>query len=88
MQDLMEKARSIFLEHFARLGLFARVAALAGPMAQEEEGAKAKEEKVTHPPPSLLPSSNLKISRCLKIRGQKLITISSLPPSFKNSKMA
>ncbi|PVD26171.1 hypothetical protein C0Q70_13840 [Pomacea canaliculata] len=45
MQDLMEKARSIFLEHFARLGLFARVAALAGPMAQEEEGAKAKEEK-------------------------------------------
>ena len=46
MQDLMEKARHIFLEHFARLGLFARVANLAGPLLMEEEGAKAKDDKV------------------------------------------
>lgn len=46
MLDLMEKCRHIFLEHFARLGLFARVANLAGPPVMEEEGAKAKDDKV------------------------------------------
>ncbi|KAK7103616.1 E3 ubiquitin-protein ligase HECTD1-like isoform X2 [Littorina saxatilis] len=45
MQDLMEKGRHVFLEHFARLGLFARVANLAGPPIVEEDGAKAKEDK-------------------------------------------
>ncbi|KAK7477746.1 hypothetical protein BaRGS_00031034 [Batillaria attramentaria] len=45
MTDLMEKARSVFLEHFARLGLFTRVASLAGPMITEEDGAKAKDDK-------------------------------------------
>ncbi|XP_076442551.1 E3 ubiquitin-protein ligase HECTD1-like isoform X4 [Babylonia areolata] len=45
MQDLMEKARHVFLEHFARLGLFARVSNLTGPVGVEEEGAKAKEDK-------------------------------------------
>ncbi|XP_012942946.1 E3 ubiquitin-protein ligase HECTD1 isoform X2 [Aplysia californica] len=45
MQDLMLKCQEIFLEHFARLGLFSRVLALAGPPLQEEEGAKAKEDK-------------------------------------------
>ena len=39
MQDLMDKARQVFLEHFARLGLFTRVANL-------EDGVKALDEKV------------------------------------------
>lgn len=47
MLDLMEKCRHVFLEHFARLGLFARVANLAGPPVMEEEGAKAKDDKVS-----------------------------------------
>jgi hypothetical protein len=46
MQDLMDKARHVFLEHFARLGLYNRVLMLAGPMALQEEGAKAKDDKV------------------------------------------
>ncbi|XP_050406417.1 E3 ubiquitin-protein ligase HECTD1 isoform X3 [Patella vulgata] len=45
MQDLMIKGQNIFLEHFARLGLYGRVLSLAGPVIDEEEGAKAKEEK-------------------------------------------
>ncbi|KAK0043521.1 E3 ubiquitin-protein ligase HECTD1 isoform X5 [Biomphalaria pfeifferi] len=45
MQDLILKCQDVFLEHFARLGLFSRVLALAGPAPQEEEGVKAKEEK-------------------------------------------
>uniref|UniRef100_A0A2C9KAE0 E3 ubiquitin-protein ligase n=1 Tax=Biomphalaria glabrata TaxID=6526 RepID=A0A2C9KAE0_BIOGL len=47
MQDLILKCQDVFLEHFARLGLFSRVLALAGPAPQEEEGVKAKEEKVS-----------------------------------------
>lgn len=46
MQDLMLKCQDIFLEHFARLGLFSRVVALAGPLTQEEDCAKAKDDKV------------------------------------------
>ncbi|KAL8608279.1 hypothetical protein ACOMHN_042146 [Nucella lapillus] len=45
MQDLMEKAQHIFLEHLARLGLFSRVSGLVGPALVEEEGAKAKDDK-------------------------------------------
>ncbi|XP_033735284.1 E3 ubiquitin-protein ligase HECTD1-like isoform X2 [Pecten maximus] len=44
IKDLMSKGQDIFLEHFARLGLFGRVLSLAGPM-DEEEGATAKEDK-------------------------------------------
>uniref|UniRef100_K1RA79 E3 ubiquitin-protein ligase n=1 Tax=Magallana gigas TaxID=29159 RepID=K1RA79_MAGGI len=43
IQDLMKKAEDIFLEHFARLGMFGRVLDLAGP--QESEAAAIKEEK-------------------------------------------
>lgn len=46
IQDLMKKAEDIFLEHFARLGMFGRVLDLAGP--QESEAAAIKEEKVNH----------------------------------------
>lgn len=31
IQDLMVKAQDIFLDHFARLGVFSKVYALAGP---------------------------------------------------------
>jgi hypothetical protein len=43
-QDLMKKAQDIFLEHFARLGMFGRVQDLAGPL--ESEATAIKEEKV------------------------------------------
>lgn len=46
MQDLMLKCQEVFLEHFARLGLFSRVLTLAGPQSNEEEGSKSKDEKV------------------------------------------
>lgn len=36
----MKKGQEIYLEHFARLGLFGRVLALVGPL--EEEEAKEK----------------------------------------------
>lgn len=63
-QDLMQKGEEIFLEHFARLGIFGKVLALAGPPPEEEEGAKAKEEKLAHV------SSNMcgaRIAHCLLI---------------------
>lgn len=31
IQDLMVKAQEIFLDHFARLGIFSKVQSLAGP---------------------------------------------------------
>lgn len=46
IQDLMKKAQDIFLEHFARLGMFGRVLELAGP--QENEAMAINEEKVGH----------------------------------------
>ena len=46
IQDLMKKAQDIFLEHFARLGMFGRVLELAGP--QENEATAINEEKVGH----------------------------------------
>jgi len=46
VQDLMSKASDVFLEHFARLGVFSKVHALIGPTPEEEERAKVKEEKV------------------------------------------
>ena len=42
----MSKASDVFLEHFARLGVFSKVHALIGPTPEEEESAKVKEEKV------------------------------------------
>ena len=42
----MSKASDVFLEHFARLGVFSKVHALIGPTPEEEERAKVKEEKV------------------------------------------
>lgn len=36
IQDLMVKAQDIFLDHFARLGIFSKVQALAGPPEAQE----------------------------------------------------
>lgn len=36
IQDLMVKAQDIFLDHFARLGIFSKVQALAGPPESQE----------------------------------------------------
>lgn len=36
IQDLMSKSQEIFLDHFARLGIFTKVQALAGPPEPQE----------------------------------------------------
>ena len=41
----MNKGGSLFLDHFARLGLFGKVLSLAGPI-EDEEGATGKDDKV------------------------------------------
>ncbi|KAL5009008.1 hypothetical protein ScPMuIL_014589 [Solemya velum] len=50
MQDLMVKGREIFLEHFARLGIYGKVQALAGPCHEDEGGARARDEKEDEEP--------------------------------------
>ncbi|XP_033103063.1 E3 ubiquitin-protein ligase HECTD1-like isoform X1 [Anneissia japonica] len=49
IQDLMQKGLNLFLDHFARLGLFSKVAALTGPMDDLDEetaiGSDKKQEK-------------------------------------------
>ena len=42
----MNKGGALFLDHFARLGLFGKVLSLAGP-PENEDGATAKDDKVT-----------------------------------------
>ena len=49
IQDLMVKCQELFLDHFARLGVFSKVLSLAGPPPEEEDGAKAKDDKVRGP---------------------------------------
>ncbi|CAH1960044.1 unnamed protein product [Acanthoscelides obtectus] len=46
IQDLMSKSQEVFLDHFARLGIFTKVQALAGPPdpPENEENAQAPEE--------------------------------------------
>ncbi|XP_023216677.1 E3 ubiquitin-protein ligase HECTD1-like [Centruroides sculpturatus] len=44
IQDVMTKGSDIFLEHFARLGVFSKVLALAGPPETEDEKLKYKDE--------------------------------------------
>ena len=46
LQDLVRKGEHLFLDHFARLGVFSKVSSLAGPAEEmEEEGAVARERK-------------------------------------------
>lgn len=42
----MLKAREIYLDHFARLGVFTKVLALAGPGDSDDETKKIKEDGV------------------------------------------
>ncbi|XP_064621516.1 E3 ubiquitin-protein ligase HECTD1-like isoform X2 [Lineus longissimus] len=44
IQDLTNKDSDLFLEHFARLGVFNKVFTLAGP-SEEDSGCRGKEEK-------------------------------------------
>lgn len=44
VQEVMNKGGSLFLDHFARLGLFGKVLNLSGPL-DEDEGACAKDDK-------------------------------------------
>ncbi|XP_076273657.1 ubiquitin fusion-degradation 4-like isoform X2 [Rhynchophorus ferrugineus] len=48
IQDLMTKAQKIFLDHFARLGIFSKVQALAAPPEPQdnEDGETSREEPV------------------------------------------
>ncbi|XP_063927928.1 E3 ubiquitin-protein ligase HECTD1 isoform X6 [Zophobas morio] len=48
IQDLMAKSQDIFLDHFARLGIFSKVQALSGPPeVQENEENEQTTEEVT-----------------------------------------
>ncbi|XP_063240551.1 E3 ubiquitin-protein ligase HECTD1 isoform X2 [Bacillus rossius redtenbacheri] len=44
IQDLMGKAQDIFLDHFARLGVFCKVQQLAGPAEPVPQGIEAKKD--------------------------------------------
>lgn len=46
IQDLMTKAQDIFLDHFARLGVFSKVLQLAGPQ-DTQELQRSKNENVS-----------------------------------------
>ena len=37
IQDLLEKANEVFIEHFARLGVISKVAEMVGPLLEEED---------------------------------------------------
>jgi hypothetical protein len=47
IQDLMTKAQDIFLDHFARLGVFSKVLQLAGPQDIQESQSNNKDENVS-----------------------------------------
>lgn len=48
IQDLMSKSPDLFLDHFARLGIFSKVQALAGPLeTQESEETNQNTEDLT-----------------------------------------
>ena len=48
IEDLMERTPDVYLDHFARLGVFNKVLAIAGPAIEEKDGAMAKEDKVSY----------------------------------------
>lgn len=51
IEDLMTKAQDIFLDHFARLGVFSKVLQLAGPQETStplsEAAAQSKKDDVS-----------------------------------------
>ncbi|KAL3265554.1 hypothetical protein HHI36_009759 [Cryptolaemus montrouzieri] len=50
IQDLMSKSQELFLDHFARLGIFSKVQTLAGPQEPQdsEENNQTHEENAEH----------------------------------------
>ncbi|XP_049940581.1 E3 ubiquitin-protein ligase Ufd4 isoform X3 [Schistocerca serialis cubense] len=50
IQDLMTKAQDIFLDHFAKLGVFSKVLQLAGPQDAVEKKEEPPEETEQQPP--------------------------------------
>ncbi|XP_074662874.1 E3 ubiquitin-protein ligase HECTD1-like [Tubulanus polymorphus] len=44
IQDLISKARDVFLEHFARLGVFDKVMALAGPGIDDDDSTRSDDK--------------------------------------------
>lgn len=53
IQDLLEKANELFIEHFARLGVISKVSEIVGPLSAEENDedevdavASSQEKKV------------------------------------------
>lgn len=47
IQDLMTKAQDIFLDHFARLGVFSKVLQLAGPQDIQESQSNKRDDNVS-----------------------------------------
>lgn len=45
INDLMVKAPEIFLDHFARLGIFSKVQNLAGPLESQEANEETEQEQ-------------------------------------------
>ncbi|XP_052768700.1 E3 ubiquitin-protein ligase HECTD1-like isoform X1 [Mya arenaria] len=45
IEDVMKKGGELFLDHFARLGLFGKVLSLAGPEMEEETGMGTEKEE-------------------------------------------
>ena len=43
IEDLMDRCPDVYLDHFARLGVFNKVLAIAGPALEDEEGAVCRE---------------------------------------------
>ena len=37
IQDLLEKANDVFIEHFARLGVISKVSEMVGPLLEDED---------------------------------------------------
>ncbi|PNF13828.1 hypothetical protein B7P43_G12448, partial [Cryptotermes secundus] len=58
IQDLMTKAQDIFLDHFARLGVFSKVLQLAGPQDSQESQSNKKDENEENEQEPLLDDAN------------------------------
>ena len=46
IQDLLEKANEVFIEHFARLGVISKVSEMVGPLLEEEEDQQGNEDEI------------------------------------------
>ena len=44
IQDLLEKANDVFIEHFARLGVISKVSEMVGPLLEDEDEEENEDE--------------------------------------------